>query len=61
MGYGFGWQIDEDGTFWHTGSDGTAAFMDPNRDLMVLFLTQSPTPRLPRREILEVVRSAIVN
>ena len=60
VGYGFGWQVDEDGTFWHTGSDGTAAYMDPATDLMVLFFTQSPTQRLPRREILEVVRSAMV-
>lgn len=61
VGYGFGWQIDEDGTFWHTGSDGTAAYMDPATNLMVLFFTQSPTRRLPRRDILEVVRSAILN
>ncbi len=60
VGYGFGWQVDPDGVFWHTGSDGTAAFMDPEEDLMVLFFTQSPTRLLPRREIFRVVRSAIV-
>jgi CubicO group peptidase (beta-lactamase class C family) len=60
VGYGFGWQVDEDGTFWHTGSDGTAAYMAPDEDLIVLLLTQSPTRRLPRREFLEVVRAAII-
>ncbi len=60
VGYGFGWQVDEDGTFWHTGSDGTAAFVDPNRKLIVLLFTQSPTGRLPRRKVLEVARSAIL-
>lgn len=60
VGYGFGWQVDEEGTFWHTGSDGTAAYMDPDEDLIVLLLTQSPTRRLPRREFLEVVRAAIM-
>jgi len=61
VGYGFGWHVDEDGVFWHTGSDGTAAYMDPSQDLIVLLFTQSPTPRLPRREFFGLVRSAIVN
>jgi len=61
VGYGFGWQVDPDGTFWHTGSDGTAAYMDPSQKLIVLLFTQSPTARLPRRKFLEVVRSAIMN
>jgi CubicO group peptidase (beta-lactamase class C family) len=61
VGYGFGWQVDRDGAFWHTGSDGTAAYMDPAENLIVLLLTQSPTRRLPRRELFNVVRSAIVN
>jgi CubicO group peptidase (beta-lactamase class C family) len=61
VGYGFGWHVDNDGVFWHTGSDGTAAYMDPAEDLIVLFFTQSPTRRLPRRELFEVVRSAITN
>jgi CubicO group peptidase (beta-lactamase class C family) len=61
VGYGLGWQVDPDGVFWHTGSDGTAAYMDPAEDLIVLLLTQSPTSRLPRREFFQVVRSAILN
>lgn len=61
VGYGYGWHVEEDGTFWHTGSDGTAAFVDPGEDLIVLFFTQSPTRRLPRQKIFQVVRSAIMN
>jgi CubicO group peptidase (beta-lactamase class C family) len=61
VGYGMGWHVRDDGVFWHTGSDGTAAYMDPNQDLIVLFFTQSPTRQLPRWKVFEVVRSAIIN
>jgi CubicO group peptidase (beta-lactamase class C family) len=59
VGYGFGWGVAEDGTFSHTGSDGTGAWVDPNHDLIVLVFTQTPSGRNPRTKFLELVRSAI--
>jgi CubicO group peptidase (beta-lactamase class C family) len=61
VGYGFGWAVAEDGTYSHTGSDGTAAWIDPNHDLIVLAFTQTPRGANPRGKFLEVVRSAIMN
>jgi CubicO group peptidase (beta-lactamase class C family) len=60
VGYGFGWNVAEDGTFSHTGSDGTGAWVDPNLDLIVLVFTQTPSGRNPRAKFLELVRSAIL-
>ena len=51
--------VNEDGTFSHTGSDGTAAWVDPNEDLIVLVFTQTPRGANPRQKFLELVRSAI--
>jgi CubicO group peptidase (beta-lactamase class C family) len=59
VGYGFGWAVDEGGTFSHTGSDGTAAWVDPNENLIVLVFTQTPRGANPRQKFLELVRSAI--
>ena len=60
VGYGFGWNVAEDGTFSHTGSDGTGAWVDPNNGLIVLVFTQTPGGRNPRGKFLELVRSAIM-
>jgi CubicO group peptidase (beta-lactamase class C family) len=59
VGYGFGWAVASDGTFSHTGSDGTAAWVDPSEGLIVLVFTQTPRGENPRDKFLEVVRSAI--
>jgi CubicO group peptidase (beta-lactamase class C family) len=61
VGYGYGWNVARDGTFSHTGSDGTGAWVDPNHDLIVLVFTQTPRGNNPRGKFLELVRSAIVN
>ena len=61
VGYGYGWRVEEDGTFSHTGSDGTGAWVDPNHDLIVLVFTQTPRGRNPRQKFVELVRSAIMN
>ncbi|HSG09729.1 MAG TPA: serine hydrolase domain-containing protein [Longimicrobiales bacterium] len=58
VGYGFGWVVDPDPTFSHTGSDGTAAWVDPNENLIVLVFTQTPRGRNPRGKFLELVRSS---
>ena len=60
VGYGYGWSVAEDGTFSHTGSDGTGAWVDPNQDLIVLVFTQTPRGQNPRGKLLELVRSAIM-
>ena len=39
--YGFGWRIDPDGAFSHSGSDGTFVWCDPVRDLVGMVLTQT--------------------
>ena len=57
--YGYGWSISEDGTFSHSGSDGTAAFVDPSRNLIVLVFTQTPRGRNPVARFREVVDAAI--
>jgi len=61
VGYGYGWNVAADGTFSHTGSDGTGAWVDPHHDLIVLVFTQTPRGRNPRGKFLELVRSAIMN
>ncbi len=60
VGYGFGWRVEPDGTFGHTGSDGTAAWVDPANDLIVLVFTQNPRGKNPREKFLQLVRSAIM-
>ena len=57
--YGYGWSVSEDGTFSHSGSDGTAAFVDPSRDLIVLVFTQTPRGRNPVARFREIVDAAI--
>jgi len=39
--YGFGWVTAADGSFSHTGSDGTMVWCDPARDLVGMVLTQT--------------------
>lgn len=60
VGYGYGWAVARDGMFSHTGSDGTAAYIDPAHDLIVLVFTQTPRGNNPRGKFLEVVKSAIM-
>jgi len=59
--YGYGWNVGRDGTYSHTGSDGTGAWVDPNHDLIVLVFTQTPRGRNPRGKFVELVHSAIMN
>lgn len=58
--YGYGWFLDDEGAFYHGGSDGTWAFVDPAEDLVVLVFTQTPRGENPSGKFLEVVRSAIL-
>jgi CubicO group peptidase (beta-lactamase class C family) len=56
--YGLGWAVAGDGVYSHGGSDGTNAWVDPARDLLVLAFTQSPGGKTPTAEFLELVRTA---
>jgi CubicO group peptidase (beta-lactamase class C family) len=60
-GYGYGWVVNEDGTYWHNGSDGTYAWVDPARDLIGLVFTQTPSGPNPRARFVELMKLAIVD
>jgi CubicO group peptidase (beta-lactamase class C family) len=58
--YGYGWNVSRDGVFSHGGSDGTAAWVVPEKKLIVLAFTQSPgqhTGRLGARFVKLVAAS----
>ena len=57
--YGFGWMIDSDGVFSHTGSDGTMAWVDPAREVIGMVLTQSPGGINPVREFRAKINAAL--
>jgi len=57
--YGYGWSVSADGVFSHGGSDGTNAFVDPNRQMIVLVFTQTPRGSNPVGRFLELVYQAI--
>lgn len=57
--YGYGWMIAADGTFSHTGSDGTMAWVDPARGIVGMVLTQSPGGINPRAEFKRKIESAL--
>ena len=57
--YGYGWGIGEDGTYSHNGSDGTFAWVDPERHIVGMVLTQTPRGRNPRQKFVELVNLAV--
>lgn len=57
--YGYGWAVSADGVYSHTGSDGTAAYVDPARQLIVLVFTQTPAGRNPAERFRALVRASI--
>ena len=57
--YGYGWRVHKDGVFGHTGSDGTAAWVDPEDQLIVLAFTQSPAGSKLRDRFFKLVQLAI--
>ena len=40
--YGLGWMLSPSGSYHHTGSDGTMAWVDPARGIVGIVFTQSP-------------------
>ena len=57
--YGYGWSVDRDGVFAHGGSDGTFAWVDPNREIVGIVFTQSPGGKIPREQFRRVVNASI--
>lgn len=56
--YGYGWRI-ADGTYSHSGSDGTNAWIDPERGIIGLVFTQTPRGRPPLDRFQQLVNLAI--
>lgn len=57
--HGYGWAVSPDGVFWHSGTDGTMAWVDPSRRLIGLAFTQTPLWRNPFREFRAAVNRSI--
>ena len=57
--YGYGWRVHKDGVYGHTGSDGTAAWVDPKNQLIVLAFTQSPAGSRLRDRFFKLVQLAV--
>ena len=57
--YGYGWRVYLEGAFAHSGSDGTAAWVDPKNQLIVLVFTQSPAGNKLRDRFFKLVQLAI--
>ena len=57
--YGYGWRVHKDGVYGHTGSDGTAAWVDPKNQLIVLAFTQSPAGSKLRDRFFKLVQLAV--
>ena len=57
-GYGYGWSIS-DGRYGHGGSDGTNAWIDPERQIIGLVFTQTPSGRNPLNRFRQLVNLAM--
>tara|TARA_B100001765_G_scaffold99097_1_gene60922 strand:+ start:65 stop:1315 length:1251 start_codon:yes stop_codon:yes gene_type:complete len=57
-GYGYGWSIT-DGTYGHGGSDGTNAWVDPEREIIGLVFTQTPRGRVSLDRFRQLVNLSI--
>ncbi len=56
--YGYGWSVT-DGRYSHGGSDGTNAWVDPEREIIGLVFTQTPRGRSPLNRFRQLVNLAI--
>ena len=60
--YGLGWKTNEtDGTFSHSGSDGTYVWVDPGRQLIGMLLTQCKGSTIPRESFRELVNRSCID
>jgi CubicO group peptidase (beta-lactamase class C family) len=60
-GYGYGWMLDGSGIYSHNGSDGTMAWVDPDRNIIGLVFTQTPRGANPTRKFMELVRLSVMD
>lgn len=56
--YGYGWNVTRE-WYGHTGSDGTAAWIDPEREIIGLVFTQTPDGRNPLDRFRRLVNLAL--
>ena len=56
--YGFGWGVTTEGVYSHGGSDGTFAWVNPDRQIIGIVFTQSPGGRNPRDQFMRVVEAS---
>lgn len=57
--YGLGWMLFPDGSYYHTGSDGTIAWVDAKRGAIGMIFTQSPGGIDPRNEFRAKIAQAL--
>jgi CubicO group peptidase (beta-lactamase class C family) len=57
--YGYGWSVSKNGVFSHGGSDGTAAWVDPEKKLIILIFTQTRGGGELREPFVEMVNASI--
>jgi CubicO group peptidase (beta-lactamase class C family) len=57
-GYGYGWNVG-DGWYGHGGSDGTNAWLDPEREIIGLVFTQTPRGRNPLNRFRDIVNLSV--
>ena len=57
--YGAGWMIRPDGSYSHSGSDGTMAWVDPARELIGMVFTQSPGGNNPTAQFRTLVEQSV--
>ena len=57
--YGYGWMVRSDGTYSHTGSDGTMAWIDPGREMIGMVLTQSPGGNNPVAQFRTLIEQSV--
>jgi len=57
--YGYGWNVSTDGSFSHSGSDGTWVRVDPERELIVMAFTQTPRRSDLRSAFFDAVVAAL--
>jgi CubicO group peptidase (beta-lactamase class C family) len=58
--YGYGWMVRSDGTYSHTGSDGTMAWIDPGREMIGMVLTQSPGGNNPVAQFRTLIEQSVI-
>src|SRR5690606_30790487 len=56
--YGYGWGL-QNGQYGHSGSDGTYAWVDPERGIIAMVLTQTPRGRNPIAKFRQMVELAV--